>query len=143
MINPAQIIGLYPPSRRLYVKYSSDVARFILQDDFALSLRDPTCIPVVDETNILGEALQVAVQANFRGGSEDRIEELSAALRACFPWQPGLLACRRYRGLPQVNSSGVGTITTDQLHPSGRPYMLHRLLIEWNSADSARRSRRA
>jgi hypothetical protein len=81
----AQIIGLYPSSRRLYVKYSCDVLRFILQDDFALSLRYPTCIPVVDETNILGEALQVAAQANFRGGSEDCIEERSAALRACFP----------------------------------------------------------
>lgn len=85
MIISAQIISIYPPSRRLYVAYSCNVLRFILQDDSALSSRYPTCTPVVDGTNMLGEALQVAVQANFKGGSEGRTEELSAALRACFP----------------------------------------------------------
>lgn len=85
MIISAQIISLYPPSRRLYVAYSCNVLQFILRDDAGLVARFSTCAPVVDGTNTLGEALQVAVQANFQGASEGRTEELSAALRACFP----------------------------------------------------------
>jgi hypothetical protein len=86
MIIAAQIISAYPPSQRQFLAYSCNVLQFIIKNDTDLVSRYPACQPVVDGTNTLGEALQVAVQASFRRGAEgNQTEQLSAALHACFP----------------------------------------------------------
>lgn len=84
MIIAVMIISKYPLSQRQFVAKSCNVLQFIIRNDDLLISRYPTCAPVVNGTNTLGEALQVAVQANF-GGEERRPEQISAALGACFP----------------------------------------------------------
>lgn len=44
--------------------------------------RYPTCAAVVNGTNQLGDGLQVAVLAKF---ASKNVEEISAAMQACFP----------------------------------------------------------
>lgn len=85
MIIAAQIISAYPPAQRQFLAYPCSVLRFIIRSDTALLARYPACAPLVDGTNTLGDALQVAVEANFNMGPEgNETEQLSAALHACF-----------------------------------------------------------
>lgn len=85
MIIAAQIISAYPPAQRQFLAYPCSVLHFIIRSDTALLARYPACAPLVDGTNTLGDALQVAVEANFNMGPEgNETEQLAAALHACF-----------------------------------------------------------
>jgi hypothetical protein len=82
MIIGALIISKYPASRRQYIAYSCNVLSYILRNDAGLlAERYPQCSSAVNWS-----VQHIAIQANFGGGEDERrVEELSAALQACFP----------------------------------------------------------
>lgn len=134
MIISAQIVSLYPPSQRLYIAYSCDVLRFIIRNDTALTQRFPACLPVVNGTNTLGEALQVAVQANFAGARQGRPEEVSAVLQACFPmaawlaWALHVIGTEVYLKLTPRESERLRQISYVKQVNRHSPWRAHMLL---------------